>query len=85
MSSGHVGDVRDRGWAMPEAQHQVTIRRPVSEVFAFLADGLNGPKWRTGVLALAHVSGMDHALMITRHRDRLAALLTERLLEPTGS
>ena len=42
---------------MPEAQHQVTIRRPVSEVFAFLADGLNGPKWRTGILDIAHVSG----------------------------
>ena len=42
---------------MPEARHQVTIRRPASEVFAFLADGLNGPKWRTGILDIAHVSG----------------------------
>ena len=42
---------------MPEARHEVTIRRPASEVFAFLADGLNGPKWRTGILDIAHVSG----------------------------
>jgi uncharacterized protein YndB with AHSA1/START domain len=42
---------------MPEARHQVTIRRPVGEVFAFVADGLNGPKWRPGILDIAHVSG----------------------------
>ena len=42
---------------MPEARHQVTIDRPVREVFAFVADGLNGPKWRTGILDIAHVSG----------------------------
>ncbi len=42
---------------MPAARHEVTIRRPASEVFAFLADGLNGPKWRTGILDIAHVSG----------------------------
>jgi alpha-beta hydrolase superfamily lysophospholipase len=29
---------------------------------------------------IAHVPGMDHALMISRHRDRLADLLTDRLL-----
>ena len=39
-------NVRNGGWAMPEARHEVTIRRPASEVFAFIADGLNGPKWR---------------------------------------
>ena len=42
---------------MPEARHQVTIWRPASEVFGFIADGLNGPKWRTGILDIAHVSG----------------------------
>ena len=42
---------------MIEARHQVTIRRPAGVVFAFLADGLNGPKWRTGILDIAHVSG----------------------------
>ncbi len=42
---------------MPEARHQVTILRPASEVFAFIADGLNGPKWRSGILDIAHVSG----------------------------
>jgi uncharacterized membrane protein len=42
---------------MPEARHQVTIRRPARDVFAYIADGLNGPKWRTGILDVAHVSG----------------------------
>ena len=42
---------------MPEARHEVTIRRPASEVFAYVADGLNGPKWRSGILDIAHVSG----------------------------
>jgi uncharacterized membrane protein len=42
---------------MPEARHQVMIRRPASEVFGFLADGLNGPKWRSGILDIVHVSG----------------------------
>ena len=42
---------------MPDARHEVTIRRPASEVFEFLADGLNGPKWRTGILDITHVSG----------------------------
>lgn len=42
---------------MPSAQHQVTIARPVGEVFAFVADGLNGPKWRPGVLDISLISG----------------------------
>lgn len=42
---------------MPSAEHQVTIARPVGEVFAYVADGLNGPNWRPGVLDIAHVSG----------------------------
>ncbi len=42
---------------MPEARHQVTIRRPASDVFGFIADGLNGPKWRCGILDIAHASG----------------------------
>jgi uncharacterized membrane protein len=35
----------------------VTIQRPASEVFGFIADGLNGPKWRSGILDIAHVTG----------------------------
>ena len=41
---------------MSEARHQVTIRRPAGEVFAFIADGLNGPKWRPGIIDIALVS-----------------------------
>ena len=42
---------------MPSAEHSVTIARPVDEVFAFVADGLNGPRWRPGVLDVALASG----------------------------
>jgi uncharacterized membrane protein len=42
---------------MPSAQHQVSIGRPVGEVFAYVADGLNGPRWRSGVLDVSLVSG----------------------------
>jgi uncharacterized protein YndB with AHSA1/START domain len=42
---------------MPEARHQVTIQRPPAEVFAFIADGLNGPKWRPGIVDIALLSG----------------------------
>jgi uncharacterized membrane protein len=42
---------------MPSAQREVTISRPVDEVFAFVVDGLNAPKWRPGVLDVALASG----------------------------
>ena len=42
---------------MPSARDQVTIDRPAADVFAYIADGLNGPNWRTGILDIAHVSG----------------------------
>lgn len=42
---------------MLSAQHEVTIARPASDVFAYVADGLNGPKWRPGVLDVSLVSG----------------------------
>jgi hypothetical protein len=34
---------------MPSARHEVTIDRPAADVFAFIADGMNG-QWRPGVL-----------------------------------
>jgi uncharacterized membrane protein len=42
---------------MPSAQHSVSIRRPVSEVFAFVADGENAMRWRPGVLDVSRQSG----------------------------
>ena len=35
---------------MPHAERTVTIARPVSDVFAFVADGENGMQWRSDVL-----------------------------------
>jgi uncharacterized membrane protein len=42
---------------VPSASQSVTINRPASEVFAFVADGENAPRWRTGVLDVQRVSG----------------------------
>jgi len=42
---------------MPSAQHSVSIQRPISEVFAFVADGENAMRWRPGVLDVQHQSG----------------------------
>lgn len=42
---------------MPTAEHEVTIARAPDEVFAFLADGTTNPRWRPGVLDVAHESG----------------------------
>jgi uncharacterized protein YndB with AHSA1/START domain len=42
---------------MPSAQRSITINRPAAEVFAFVADALNGPKWRPGVHEVEHASG----------------------------
>ncbi len=42
---------------MPRATRSITIDRPVEEVFAFVADGEQCPKWRPGVLDIRRVSG----------------------------
>ena len=42
---------------MAQAEHSVTIDRPIDEVFAFLADGENDPRWRSGVLDVERVAG----------------------------
>jgi uncharacterized protein YndB with AHSA1/START domain len=42
---------------MPSAQHSVSIRRPVGEVFAFVADGTNASRWRPAVLDVSRESG----------------------------
>ena len=42
---------------MASAQRTITIHRPASEVFAYIANGENAPRYRPGVLDVAHVSG----------------------------
>jgi uncharacterized membrane protein len=42
---------------MPAASNTITIERPAADVFAFVADGLNGPKWRPGILDIGLASG----------------------------
>lgn len=42
---------------MPEAASTIEIRRPVDEVFAFLSDGENDRRWRSGVLDVRRKSG----------------------------
>jgi uncharacterized protein YndB with AHSA1/START domain len=42
---------------MPSAAYEVTIQRPVEEVFAYVADGEHCPAWRPGVVDIRRVSG----------------------------
>lgn len=42
---------------MPSATNTITINRPIADVFAYVADGLNAPTWRSGILDIAHASG----------------------------
>ena len=42
---------------MPSAEHAVSIRRPLYEVFDFVANKENDPRWRPGIVELERVSG----------------------------
>jgi uncharacterized protein YndB with AHSA1/START domain len=53
---------------MPEASDEIVIHRPVSEVWSFLADAENDPKWRDGVLEIERVAGEGVG---TRYRQRV--------------
>jgi uncharacterized membrane protein len=44
---------------MPHAENTITIGRPIEAVFAYLADGTNNPRWRSGVLSIERASGLD--------------------------
>jgi len=41
---------------MIKIQHSMTIRRPVADVFAFLSDVANEPKWQEGVVSASVTS-----------------------------
>jgi len=42
---------------MPSAERTISIRRPVDQVFRFLADGRTATQWRSGVVDVSKVSG----------------------------
>jgi carbon monoxide dehydrogenase subunit G len=42
---------------MAQASNSIDIARPPGEVYAFLADGLNNPKWRPAVKSISLASG----------------------------
>jgi uncharacterized protein YndB with AHSA1/START domain len=41
---------------MAHARNAVTVNRPIADVFAYLADGLNNRHWRSGVLEIEQTS-----------------------------
>lgn len=47
---------------MAHAENETTINRTAEDVYAFLADGLNNPAWRSGVQAISLKSGSAGAL-----------------------
>jgi len=44
---------------MAQAQNTVTVDQSIDKVFAYLADGTNNPRWRTGVLEIERTSPAD--------------------------
>ena len=42
---------------MAHAENEITINRSSEDVYSFLADGLNNPKWRSGIQNIALKSG----------------------------
>ena len=50
---------------MAHASETVTVERPIAEVFAFLADGMNEPSWRPRVTNVGHVEGTDNGVGAT--------------------
>ena len=45
---------------MPSTENSVVVNKPRSEVFAFVADHENDPKWRPGVFDIKRASGEGH-------------------------
>jgi uncharacterized membrane protein len=41
----------------PSAANEVTIAKPVDQVFAFFANPENDPRWRPGLVKITHESG----------------------------
>jgi uncharacterized membrane protein len=42
---------------VPSAERTISIRRPVDQVFRFLADGRTATQWRSGVIEVSKASG----------------------------
>jgi len=42
---------------MPSAQRSITINRPINDVFTYVSDGENAPKWRSDKIEIKHESG----------------------------
>jgi uncharacterized membrane protein len=51
---------------MPSAENSIVINRPRSEVFAFVADHENDPKWRPGVADIKRASGEGQGAIYTQ-------------------
>jgi carbon monoxide dehydrogenase subunit G len=42
---------------MPEESNTITIARPVTDVFAFLANAENDTQWRSGIIEMTRAGG----------------------------
>jgi uncharacterized membrane protein len=51
---------------VPSAENSVVIDKPRSEVFAFVADHENDPKWRPGVADIKRASGEGQGAVYTQ-------------------
>jgi uncharacterized protein YndB with AHSA1/START domain len=47
----------ERSIKMIRVEESVIVQRPVEEVFAFVADQTNGPRWQSGLLEVRRITG----------------------------
>ena len=52
---------------MPQASYAVTIERPIDKVFAFVANGEQGKRWRPSVLDITKAGGASDGGVGTRY------------------
>ncbi len=60
---------------MAHAERSVEVRKPAREIYDFLLDGLNNPKWRSGITDIERVGGTP---------DGVGAAFKQGMKGPTG-
>jgi len=67
---------------MIDLEHSVVIRRPVEDVFAFVADQANEPKWHTDVVDVRPAGPIRLGSTVTQHVKFMGT--TEYVIEVTA-
>ena len=64
---------------MPQASYAVTIERPIDQVFAFVANGEQGKRWRPSVLDIIKAGGTADRGVGTRYLQGVKGPMRRRI------